>query len=189
MVEPFNAVKKLKADAEREKQEKEGIDMAEHVLVNRTATLALKSMIAPRRKGVAEDGVGPAGSHEFAEALAKEMAPNVGHWLRHCAEDPRHTSGTAYVLVGLLEAGGENAQKCITDAVNAEEGLIEDVQTKMEQKLAGASITEIGSEIKQVKRKRKGGKGCESKPKEDVERSTRLTGIQMFVSKFKELSR
>lgn len=178
--EPFNAVKKLKADAERESQERAGINLKEHILVNRTATFALKSMIAPRRRE-GEESI--AGSTELANAIAEEVAPHVGYWLRRCAQDPTRTSGTAYVFVGLLEAGAGEAQTRILDAIRTEPGLLEEVRSKSEAKLAetrtAAESGDGAGQGKGGKRKRKGGKAGSTEGEDGRERTI---GIQTLLN-------
>ncbi|KAI8854338.1 armadillo-type protein [Chytridium lagenaria] len=44
----------------------------------------------------------------FSTAVAGCVAPNMAYWLNRCAEDLKRTSGTAFVLIALLEKGSKS---------------------------------------------------------------------------------
>ncbi|KAI8921330.1 armadillo-type protein [Powellomyces hirtus] len=130
--EPFNAVKKLKEDVALAKQQEEGIDMNEHVMLSRQATFVLKNIVSPRRKTDATETL-PA-SLEFSTLLAEQLQPNVSYWLRHCADDPKRTSGTAFIFVALLERGSTEAKSTILKAIQADKALIKLLEERIAEK-------------------------------------------------------
>ncbi|RKO88582.1 armadillo-type protein, partial [Blyttiomyces helicus] len=111
---PFNAVQKLKDAATTARFAAEGVDTTEHVLVNRSATFNLVNLLKGRpvaalkgstKEELAPETPSPASSPvpAFAPLLLEAILPSLPHWLAHCAADPRRTSGTAHVLLALLE--------------------------------------------------------------------------------------
>ncbi|KNC98303.1 uncharacterized protein SPPG_06697 [Spizellomyces punctatus DAOM BR117] len=176
---PVNVIKKMKADAVLAKQQEEGIDLSQHVLIHRKATSVLKNLVAPRKK-VPNGEDEYKGSLVFATALAKRVAPNVAYWLRHCAEDPKRTSGTAFVFVALVESGGTEAQRLVIDAVHSEAGLIEELEQKVQANLAKVSSSQEDEDVA-GRRKRKTGK-----PSTEGQGGSK-TGMEILLLKLREM--
>ncbi|KAJ3179868.1 hypothetical protein HDU87_002436 [Geranomyces variabilis] len=190
--EPFNAIKKLKADVAAAKQQEEGIDMNEHVMVGRATTYILKDIFAPRRKFGAPATAEKPESLEFSKLLAAELKPNVAYWLRRCAEDPKRTSGTAFVFVALLERGAPEARKTILDAVKKEKKLDEQLQKRVAVRVAeqAAEAKAAGGDADEKptagKRKRKTNKDKATPAPGAVQASS---GIQTFLRVYSEMSK
>ncbi|KAJ3019905.1 hypothetical protein HKX48_001629 [Thoreauomyces humboldtii] len=189
---PFNAVTNLKADATKLRQEREGLDMAEHAMINRSATAVLKDVVAPRHKGAkksAEDVAASAPhpvSLEFSTALANVIAPNVAFWVDRCAEDPTRTSGTAFVLVALAESGSDEAKKVVKKALSGKK--VAEISKKVAEKVKeAANATPVVAEGGDKKRKRKGGAAAKKDGDASAERP-RTTGIQTFLEAYKALA-
>ncbi|RKO84810.1 armadillo-type protein [Blyttiomyces helicus] len=125
---PFNAVQKLKDAATTARFAAEGVDTTEHVLVNRSATFNLVDLLKGRPvaapKGSAKDAPAPetpfpASSSPvpaFAPLLLDAILPSLPHWLAHCAADPRRTSGTAHVLLALVESPDTAVRAAVIEA-------------------------------------------------------------------------
>jgi pumilio homology domain family member 6 len=102
-------IKKLRAEAVRQRQADQGLDMDESLLVNRAATSLIKQMLNNQQEW----------TKEFASALWKVVKPTYASWLHFCAGNER-TSGTCYIFVALFETCTDlhKAMKC---AVTADE--------------------------------------------------------------------
>ncbi|KAJ3161424.1 hypothetical protein HDU86_007206 [Geranomyces michiganensis] len=192
--EPFNAIKKLKADVAAAKQQEEGIDMNEHVMVGRATTYILKDIFAPKRKYGAPAKPEEPESLEFSKLLAAELKPNVAYWLRRCAEDPKRTSGTAFIFVALLERGAPAARKTILDAVKKEKGLVDQLQKRVavrvaeqaaESRAGGGEATEKQSGSKR-KRKSAEDKAAPAGAPGAMQSSS---GIQTFLRVYSDLNK
>ncbi|KAI9096220.1 armadillo-type protein [Phlyctochytrium arcticum] len=212
--EPFHAVKSLKSAAEAAKQERHGIDLSEHVMINRAATRCLKDIISPRKPGnrsteaVASkptpssepsSAKSPtpspeARSQEFAVHLSKVLAPNLSYWLNHCVNNPRTTSGTAFIFIAILENGGEEAKKnLLANKPNA--AALKKLSKTAEKALASsqAAAAEVkkengAAENANGKRKRKGGHAAiPAKAKDTAKPAPSSTsGIQILLKLIQE---
>ncbi|KAI8824031.1 armadillo-type protein [Fimicolochytrium jonesii] len=180
--EPFHPVKQLKADADAAKQLAEGLEMSQHVLINRQSTYVLKDIISPRAPRVKSTTASstpsePAAaspettaiSQQFAAALVKVIEPNVGHWLTLCAHSPRNTSGTAFIFVALLERGDDATKKIVTGAVKKQVKGGVDGLRKVVSKALEASVDE-----KEAGKRKRGKEGVKKE-------GERTTGIEVFL--------
>ncbi|KAJ3267557.1 hypothetical protein HK104_005776, partial [Borealophlyctis nickersoniae] len=157
----FNAVKTLKSESDTAKHLSEGIDMSQHVLTNRSATMAFKELISGPRKAASTSTPPPAPDADttrttFTQNLLTHLLPHLPYWLRHCAADPRHTSGTAFVIVALVECGVDGVRDKVVKSVK---GVVGEVRKSVEGKL---------NEEKEVEVKVEGGKKRKRKGKVEV---------------------
>ncbi|KAJ3050930.1 hypothetical protein HK097_008085 [Rhizophlyctis rosea] len=188
--EPFNAVKQLKKEADQSKQTDEGLDMSEHVLVNRLATFVLKELVSGGRRGMDGESEGEEAGKvgdRFAGLLFEKVEPNVGYWLRRCAQDPRRSAGTAFVFESLLKSGNEGVSRGLVAAVRKEKGLVRELEKQIAEARKEEVVPKANGEAgkKNNKRKRKdaaaGSDGAEGKGD-----AARLTGIEMFLAQLAE---
>ncbi|KAJ3129126.1 hypothetical protein HK098_002367 [Nowakowskiella sp. JEL0407] len=147
----FHAVKKLKVKFDAEKKDMEKIqkyknkmdvdddesddelpkkpkmvedeqDESGHVLVNRTSTLTIKTLISGERgpklsldanRKEAQENT----SKLFSKSLQEAISKNVSYWLNRCVEDPARSNGTAFIFLALLES--ESIGKSTVDSITA----------------------------------------------------------------------
>ncbi|TPX35059.1 hypothetical protein SmJEL517_g02375 [Synchytrium microbalum] len=123
---PFHAIKALSAEAAKAASAANAIPVTvastEHVLINRTSNTMIKELITSGRRPPT-DLPPPGPDNKVAEVISDTIAnaiqPAIASWLEYCAKDPRRTSGTAFVLVALVECGTEHARKVVLAGVKA----------------------------------------------------------------------
>lgn len=91
----FHPIKKMKKEAELSELQ-ETLVMDDHVLMNRNATYALKDIISGGSKDTAGDSA-------FVEILFTSLKDQLNQWIEYCMKNVAKSSGTALVLVSLLE--------------------------------------------------------------------------------------
>jgi len=170
--EYFNAIKKLAAEkAEAKYVETEN----EHPLVSRTSNQLIKNIIMLSKS---EDEESQKIGKAFTEAFYSNIKNNLIYWVKHCAKDAVHTSGTAYALLALLENADDETTKQIKSSLKS-------VVSKL--KINKESNNKSNENQNNKKRKRNGG-GKAQKPKLDkskLDGGEYLTGIEKFVKTLK----
>lgn len=123
----FNAVQKLRDAKVAQKQLASGINLNEHVLVSRAATFAYKDLISNRAavcSGESNESQTSGGIRDMlVPALAAAIAPHMQYWISYCCASPQTTSGTAFILVSLLESGNAQVVKEVKKAIKGAEGF------------------------------------------------------------------
>jgi pumilio family protein 6 len=155
--EYFNAIKKLAA----EKAEAKYVEIEnEHPLVNRISNQLIKNIIMLSNS---ENEETQKLGKTFINALYENIKENLTYWVKHCAKDAIHTSGTAYALLALLENADDKVTKEIKSSLKS-------VISKLKINKENKAPNNINNNMK--KRKRNGG-GKAQKPKID---KTKLYG-------------
>ena len=171
--EYFNAIKKLAA----EKAEAKYVEVEkEHPFVNRTSNQLIKNIILLSKS---EDEEIQKLGKAFIKAFYDSIKDNLTYWVKHCAEDAVHTSGTAYALLALLENADDEITKEIKTSLKS---VIPKIKINKENK-APSNANNAGNK----KRKRNGG-GKAQKPKVDkskLDGGEYLTGIEKFIKTLK----
>jgi pumilio family protein 6 len=103
--EVFHPIKKMKKEADLS-QLQETLVMDDHVLMNRNATFVLKDIIS----GGSKDTVGDSA---FVEVLFTSIKDQLKLWIEYCIQNPSKSSGTALVLLSMLE----NVSKDLKDDI------------------------------------------------------------------------
>jgi pumilio family protein 6 len=149
--EYFNAIKKLAA----EKAEAKYVEIEnEHPLVNRISNQLIKNIIMLSNS---ENEETQKLGKTFINALYENIKENLTYWVKHCAKDAIHTSGTAYALLALLENADDKVTKEIKSSLKS-------VISKLKINKENKAPNNINNNMK--KRKRNGG-GKAQKPKID----------------------
>ena len=170
--EYFNAIKKLAA----EKAEAKYVEIEnEHPLVNRISNQLIKNIIMLSNS---ENEETQKLGKTFINALYENIKENLTYWVKHCAKDAIHTSGTAYALLALLENADDKVTKEIKSSLKS-------VISKLKINKENKAPNNINNNMK--KRKRNGG-GKAQKPKIDktkLDGGEYLTGIEKFIKTLK----
>ncbi|KAJ3087344.1 hypothetical protein HK102_011301 [Quaeritorhiza haematococci] len=195
-IKSLGAVAKLSVEARTKKLLEEGVDLSEHALVNRSATFALKDLVANIRKAytaTSEEGASQAQDSTLAAKLLENLDDHLAYWLRYCAGNPRSSSGTAFVLVAMLECdnvvlpdGEQTLQKGILEVLANKKGLLKELQSTVKtnlEKTAKESEPGAASAKKQNGKRKRGGK-VDSESRE----TERVTGIETFLKVWQGLS-
>jgi pumilio family protein 6 len=166
--EYFNAIKKLAA----EKAEAKYVEIEnEHPLVNRISNQLIKNIIMLSNS---ENEETQKLGKTFINALYENIKENLTYWVKHCAKDAIHTSGTAYALLALLENADDKVTKEIKSSLKS-------VISKLKINKENKAPNNINNNMK--KRKRNGG-GKAQKPKIDktkLDGGEYLTGIEKII--------
>lgn len=101
--EVFHPIKKMKKEAELS-QLQETLVMDDHILINRNATYVLKDVIS----GGSKDN---AGNSAFVAVLFPSLKDQMGQWIDYCIKNPSKSSGTAFVLLCMLENASQDLKE------------------------------------------------------------------------------
>jgi hypothetical protein len=93
--EVFHPIKKMKKETELS-QLQETLVMDDHILMNRNATYVLKDILSGGSKE-------QKGNEIFVQVLYMAMKDQVGQWLDYCIKNHSKSSGTAFVLLSMVE--------------------------------------------------------------------------------------
>jgi len=100
----FNAVQNMRDAVVSAALVESGIELSEHLLLNVHSITMLKKLIALKKEDV-------------TTTLSTPILANFAHWVNLCAENPKESSGTAYILLGLWESG---IKKIVTEINKAD---------------------------------------------------------------------
>lgn len=113
--EEFNAVKKLRKEAQDAKLVAQGIDMTEPLLLNRFATITFKTLLKSKALG-------------FDKMLYACLKPAAIDWVKYCIANTVGTAGCVYVFISLLEQGDQETIADLKKLCKAEKGLLASIE-------------------------------------------------------------
>jgi pumilio family protein 6 len=157
--EPVHVVKKMKKEKEAQKLKEQGVDINESVLMNRMATLVIKSLLVTPKDGTF------GWKDKFRTDLWEILQDKAEEYLKFCASSPRFTSGLAFIFVALLENGSKSLAKSIKSSIS--KSLKKDLEATATKSLKSGDSEEVSESSKDKKRKRD---------------ESAKTGIQIFLS-------
>ncbi|KAJ3387978.1 pumilio domain member 6 [Entophlyctis sp. JEL0112] len=199
---PFNAAKKLAADATaakaaqtiaRARDDPDVPDISQHALVNRQATFAIKDAIAGPRTSTAVAATGvDRGLSESCAHVALAVARTLGgahdaqsdihYWLKYIAREEK-AAGVTFVLVALLESAAEGVTDALLGPRKERKKRFSHVLADLENfanKAEAAAAKGAEKAGKNGKRKREDASAAEGKSGE------RESGLRLLIRRLKE---
>ncbi|TPX51872.1 hypothetical protein SeMB42_g00503 [Synchytrium endobioticum] len=154
----------------------------EHVLTNRTSNAILKDLITSGRRPLITENAPLSPDTEIAgkisETIASAIQPSISEWLEYCSKDVKRSSGTAFVLVALVECGNDNARRVVFDGIKSfgVERLMKEIE----------KLAETGEAMK---KKTDAKKGCKRKRDGEISQSVgpSMSGLQVLLHRYNEL--
>jgi pumilio family protein 6 len=158
--EPIHVVKKMKKEKEAQKLKDQGVDIEESVLMNRMATLAIKSLVMnPKDTEQTFEW-----KEKFRADLWELLKDKTEEYLKYCASSPRFTSGLSFIFVALLE--------------NSSKQLVKSIKSSVPKSLKKELESMVAKSIKNDDPE----KAEQSKDKKRKRDDSAKTGIQIFLS-------
>jgi pumilio family protein 6 len=169
---PFHPIKALSAELNKALTPTN----TEHILINRTSNSIIKELITSGRRVAISETPPLAPDTEIAGKLSDIVAlaiqPSIALLLEYCSEDVKRSSGIAFLLVGLVERGTEEARKVVLDGISS--FGVEKLRGEVERQKSGMEEKKTESDVNKKREKRK-------RDDEGTETKSSMSGLEVLL--------